>query len=152
MAANRYVSPTISLENIDQVFNRADIEFRGVDHSGASYEARIFLNNPEADEATERTAERGYAGSFHIFGHGGCFGDDIGHCEVRGPQRRYDPRVEHPLAPTLKVVRATDAIRKALDEGKEATVTVVPIVTGGTYRNDLENVLKFERLRIVSYR
>jgi hypothetical protein len=151
MAENRYVSPTITLENIDRVFSRADIEFHGIDHSGPSYEARIFLNNPEADEATERTAESGYAGSFHIFGHGGCFGDDIGHCEVRGPRRRYDPRTEHPLAPTLKVVVATDAVRKALNEGKEATVTVVPIVTGGTYGDELENVLKFERLRIVTY-
>src|SRR5215212_8799188 len=107
MATNSYVSPTISLENIDRVFTRADIEFSGVDHSGASYEARVFLNNPEADETTERTANRGYAGSFHIFGHGGCFGDDISHCEVRGPRRRYDPRTEHALAPTLKVLRAT---------------------------------------------
>ncbi|MBV9454723.1 MAG: hypothetical protein JOZ19_11490 [Rubrobacter sp.] len=86
-----------------------------------------------------------------IFGHGGCFGDDISHCEVRGPRRRYDPRTEHTLAPTLKVVIATGAIRKALDEGKEVAVSVVPIVTGGTHRYDLENVLKFERLRIVTY-
>ncbi|MBV9454724.1 MAG: hypothetical protein JOZ19_11495 [Rubrobacter sp.] len=47
-----------------------DIEFHGVDHSGASYEARIFLNIPEADETTERTAERGYAGSFHLRARG----------------------------------------------------------------------------------
>ncbi len=146
MAAKRYVSPIINLESLDRVFYRADIQFQGVDHSGASYQARIFLNNSDADETTEKTAQKGYAGSFHIFGHGGCFGD-VGHCEIRGPRRPYDPRPEHPLKPTEKVVIASDAIRKVMDEGNEVTVTVVPIVTGGTNRCDLENVLKFESLK-----
>ena len=30
------------------VFTRADLEFRGVDHSGPSFEARIFLENRRA--------------------------------------------------------------------------------------------------------
>jgi tyrosinase len=150
VTAKRYVSKPLNLDNLSRDFTRADIEFHGVDHSEASYEARVFLNNPDADETTERTAERGYVGAFHIFGHGGCFGDE-GHCEVGEPRRPYDPRPEHPLAPTVKVVIATDAIRRALGAGKEATITVVPIVTGGTEKCDFENVLKFERLRIVTY-
>src|SRR5579871_3303431 len=83
-SAKRYVSPKISLENLASDFSRADLIFDGVDHSGASFEARVFLNNDKANEETPTLPENGYAGSFHIFGHGGCFGDDITHCQIRG--------------------------------------------------------------------
>jgi tyrosinase len=150
MAAKRYTSPAISLEHLEREFYRADIEFHGVDHAEASYEARVFLNNPGADEHTDTTAEEGYAGSFHVFGHGGCFGD-VGHCDVKGPRRAYDPRPGHPLTPTVKVVIATGAVRRAMEQGDTATVTVVPVVTSATEKCDLDNVLKFERLRLVTY-
>ena len=65
-------------------FTRADVVITGVDHSAASYEVRLFLNNPAATADTPRTAEQGYAGRFTIFGHGGCYGDE-GHCEVPAP-------------------------------------------------------------------
>src|SRR6266545_4419274 len=41
------------------VFARADLEFRGVDHSGPSFEARIFRNNPGAGPETPREASDG---------------------------------------------------------------------------------------------
>src|SRR6266853_5963291 len=50
---------------------RADLEIDGIFHGEASYEGRIFLNNPGANEQTATTPENGYAGSFQIFGHGG---------------------------------------------------------------------------------
>ena len=154
MAAQKYVSSEISLSSLNPVFSRADILFHELDHAGASFEAAVFLNNPNADEATERTPEQGYAGAFHIFGHGGCSGG-AGHCEVTRAPRPYDPRRAHPLTPTRKVVIATDAIRRVL-QGEDALnkmvrVTVVPTVTGGTERCDLEDVLKFERLSIQTY-
>ena len=76
---------------LEQDVTRVDLEFHGVDHSGASFEGRVFVNNPGADQNTELSPERGYVGSFHIFGHGGCYGD-VGHCEVRAEPGRYDPR------------------------------------------------------------
>jgi hypothetical protein len=151
IVAKRYVGPSVSLKKLDRAFYRADIEFHGVEHAEASYEARVYLNNLDADEKTDTTLAQGYAGAFHVFGHGGCFGD-VGHCDIRDPRRPYDPRPSHPLTPAVKVVIASDAIRKALAAGDEVTVTVVPIVTGATEQCDLENVLKFERLRIVTYR
>src|SRR5437016_680694 len=51
----------------------ADLEILGVQHAEASYEGRVFFNNPKADASTPKTLENGYAGSFHVFGHGGCF-------------------------------------------------------------------------------
>src|SRR5215471_2746066 len=97
--AKRYVSPSISMGSVDSDFSRADLVFDGVDHSGVSFEARVFLNNPSASEQTAKTSENGYAGSFHIFGHGGCYGDDASHCDIRSAPRPYDPRPAHPLTP-----------------------------------------------------
>lgn len=129
---------------------RADVEFHGVDHSGASFEGRVFLNNPEADENTPLTSEDGYAGSFFIFGHGGCFGD-VGHCEVHEEPGLYDPRAAHPLTPIKTAVIATSALRRAAAEGRDVEVTVVPVITGLTEQTDAEDVFKFDHLSIVTY-
>jgi hypothetical protein len=148
--AKKYVSGKIPLGPLANAFSRADLVFDGVDHSGVTYEGRIFLNNEGADEHTAKTARNGYAGSFHIFGHGGCFGD-VGHCDVRGLPRPYDPRPAHPLTPARKVVIATEAIRHAMKQGKQVKVTIVPIVRAGTPRADYVNVVKFDRITIVTY-
>src|SRR5690242_17965704 len=87
----KYVSGKIGLGPLSTAFSRADLVFEGVDHAGVSYEGRIFLNNEGADEKTPKTPSNGYAGSYHIFGHGGCFGD-VGHCDIHGLPRAYDPR------------------------------------------------------------
>ena len=52
--------PPLSTATLDTDFTRSDIEFLGVDHSGSSYEGRVYVNNPDADETTERTPEAGY--------------------------------------------------------------------------------------------
>jgi len=149
--ANRHTTEAISVTGIQKDFSRADLQFEGLEHGGASYEARVFLNNPSADAKTPRTPEKGYAGRFHIFGHGGCYGDDEGHCEVR-PRRPFDPRPEHPLTPATKTVIATDAVRRAIKQGKQVTVTIVPIVTSGTTKCDYNNVLGFQRIKVLTYR
>jgi hypothetical protein len=111
-----------------RAFTRADVVFTGVDHSGTSFEVRLFLNNPTATASTPRTAEQGYAGRLTIFGHGGCYGDE-GHCEV--PALSTDPtdlRPPHPLTPLNTYVTITDALRRVLAEGGELrTVTLVPV-------------------------
>ncbi len=139
------------LQPFDKSFKRADLIFDGVDHSGASFEARVFVNNAKANDKTDRTLKNGYAGSFHIFGHGGCFGD-VGHCEIRGMPRPYDPRPAHPLTPARKVVICTDAIRQALTAGKQMSVTVVPIIRAGTSKTTYDDVLRYEKLSVVTYK
>lgn len=147
--ANIVTSDPIRVDALDRDFYRADIEFHGVDHAGASYQARIFLNKPDADENTPRNIPA-YAGCFHIFGHGGCLGD-VGHCDVK-PRRPYDPRPAHPLTPARKTVVATDAVRKALS-GDTVTVTVVPVILSTTSRVGLpDEVVKYEEVRILTYR
>jgi hypothetical protein len=109
-------------------FTRADVVITGVDHSGISYEVRLFLNNPAATAETPRTAEQGYAGRFTIFGHGGCYGGE-GHCEVPAPSADpTDLRPAHPLTPLDTYVTITDALRRVLaDGGALQTVTLVPV-------------------------
>jgi tyrosinase len=144
----RYTSSSIPIAGL--AFYRADLEFEGVDHSGASFEGRIFLNNTGATQSTPTSLEHGYAGSFHIFGHGGCFGD-VGHCEITS-RRPYDPRPGHPLTPARKVVIATEAVRRLTNAKAESmTVTIVPVVTALTEQCDPINVLKFNQVRLVTY-
>ena len=40
-------------------WKRADLEFEGVEHDGASFVVHVFLNNPGADDATPRTNRAG---------------------------------------------------------------------------------------------
>src|SRR3712207_3767146 len=90
-----------------EAFTRADLVFYGVDHSGPSYEVRVFLNNAEATWQTPRTDEHGYGGRFTVFGHGGCYGDE-GHCEVTDVgSDPFDLRPPHPLLPHTKIVTVT---------------------------------------------
>ncbi len=143
-------SSEIDIEGLGTDFERADIEFEGLDHSGSSYEGRVFLNNPDADEDTETTLANGYAGSYWIFGHGGCYGDE-GHCDVQ-PRGPFDPRPPHALWPTRKVVIATDAVRKAAQDGSAMTITVVPIVLSTTEMvPEDEQLPKFELVSVITY-
>lgn len=141
------------LEDVEEL-SRADLVFYGVDHSGPSYEARVFVNNPKADADTARVLDHGYAGSFAVFGHNGCFGDD-GHCL---PDQRetdaFDVRAPHPLRPLTMTVVATEAIRRALVEPKvrDITVTVVAVVPDdGFPKSSAQPPLQFDYVRLLTY-
>src|SRR5258708_32136807 len=141
-APKRYVSSKILVKHLDGDFSRADLIFEGLDHSGPPYEGRVFLNNEGAHAGTPTTPENGYAGSFHIFGHGGCYGDDITHCQITGPRRPYDPRPGHPPTPARKVLIATGALKPACAKGNEKTVTIVPVFYDASPHADYRNVFK----------
>ena len=137
------------------LFTRADLEFRGVDHSGPTYEARIFLDNQDAEANTARDPSDGYAGSFWVFGHGGCFGE-LGHCDIpTGPRGPFDKRPPHPLTPQFKTVIITDALKRVLQtsEAKTLLVTIVPIVPETQFslvKLDTDP-LKFESVSLLTY-
>jgi tyrosinase len=146
-------SDPVPVGPLDPDSSRADIEFHGVDHAGASYEGRVYLNNPDANADTGYE-DPSYAGSYHIFGHGGCLGDP-GHCDVE-PRREYDPRPAHPLTRAKKVVIATDAVNRAVADGGDVSVTVVPIVEPLPYENVdskyTEDPVDIGYIRIITYR
>ncbi len=146
----RFHSKPLDLPADREDIARADLVFYGVDHSGPTYEARIFLDNPRATEETPRDAESGYAGSFTVFGHGGCFGAD-GHC---APKERYvdefDRRPPHPLTPQTISVTITEALaRVAKEKVRVHVVAAVRESKGETVA--ASDVAPCELVRLVTY-
>lgn len=132
-------------------YGTAELKIHGIFHSEASYEGRVFLNNPKATADTPRTQEQGYAGSFHIFGHGGCLGDP-GHCEVSGRRReKYDYRRPHPLTPATKRIKVTEVLRQIAATAKAVTVTIVPVVQVTSDLCDQNDVFRFESMEFLTY-
>jgi tyrosinase len=131
-------------------YYRADLEIDGIDHGGASYEGRVFLNNADADESTPKDLATGYAGSFYIFGHGGCLGDP-GHCDVTSKDDPFDLRAPHPLTPAKKRVTVTDALRRVTAQTTEVTVTIVPVVTAYNELTEDVDVFHCTSMRFLTY-
>jgi hypothetical protein len=144
VAKGRFVSPPIRLNLGDRglKFDRADLEFYGLDQSGPSYEGRVFLNNPNANLETPTTPENGYAGSFHVFGYG-IWPADVG----KDPAARAADS-ETVRAPIQKVVIGTESVRAAAARSPEITITVVPVYPGNPPR-DAGYALKLEGVRII---
>jgi hypothetical protein len=124
----RFVTPepllVPEIEEADAL-SRADLIFLGVDHSGPSYEARIFFNNAEASIETPLDSDHGYVGSFNVFGHGACYGEE-GHCDPALEFHDvFDLRPPHPLEPITRTVIVTEAL--AALEQEELVVTIVAV-------------------------
>jgi hypothetical protein len=128
-------------------FYRADLVFYGVDHSGPSFEARVFLDLPDADIQTGHD-HPAYAGSFTIFGHAGCAGD-AGHCEVPAePRDPFDRRPPHGLTGQTRTVIVTEALRRV--SAAQMVVSVVAVRPGsdGPVATD---ALRFDRFRLLTF-
>lgn len=105
---------------------RAELIFTGVDQAGPSFEGRVYLNAPAADERTPLAPEAGYAGSFHVFGFGA----------VAPPAMAEARRAsgDEPVAPIEKRLHVDEAaLGIALEHADELTITVVavPVDPGG---------------------
>jgi hypothetical protein len=116
-----YTAPPIPLHEFRDA-RSAELVFRGVEQAGSSFEGRVFLNNPAADETTEGAPEAGYAGSFHVYGYG-----------EHPPRAMAEAKAARapggaPVAPIEKRLRVDQAaLRRALERSDELTVTVVPV-------------------------
>jgi len=152
----RYTSPPLDLPVLDpgEGVDRADLVFYGVDHSGPSYEARVFVDAPDADETTPTDVEHGYVGSFTVFAHDGCYGDE-GHCL---PDQRetdaFDHRAPHPLRPWTRTVTAEAPLIEAVRarDVTQVSVTVVAIaaVDEASVTQE-EGLLTFQSIRLLTY-
>lgn len=134
-------------------FYRADLDFHEVDHSGLSYEARVFLNRPDADERTPLD-DPAYAGSYYVFGHWGCLGDDHDHCAVpEAPLHAFDRRPPPKLTPIKLTVEVSDALTRLVEDPEvdELTVHVVPIAAPLYPDDDPSDLLHFSRLSLLTY-
>jgi hypothetical protein len=143
----RFVSQPLTVPHHEHAYYRADLEFEEVERFGSSYIGHVFLDNPDAAEATERTAEHGYAARFTVFGHAVCFGDE-GHCDVAKPVSPFDKNPPHPLTPVNITVEITAALR--LIEADTVTVTVLA-VSSNPDDAERQDILRFGRLTLVTY-
>lgn len=131
-------------------FDAADLVFYDVDHSGPSFRALVFFNVADASLDTPLELDAGYAGSFVVFGHGGCFGE-AGHCHVPpGHKDPFDSRPLHPLTPQTQLVDVSDALQVARGQGEYLSVTVLPIVPGPEAAEQ-RDVLEFSAMRLLTY-
>jgi hypothetical protein len=151
----RVITDPLDLPELDEgeEISRADFVFYEVDHSGPSFVAHVFVENQDATEGTPQDPSQGYAGSFTVFGHNGCYGDE-GHCQ---PEARYtdefDRRLPHPLIGWTKTVIATDAIRRAVEDPQLSAVrlTVVPVVVEDDVARPAPGQLGFSEVRLLVY-
>lgn len=149
---DRFVSEPIELAPAVRTgdYVRADLIFDEVDHSLASYEGRVYINAADATLSTGRD-DPTYAGAFHIFGHGGCFGD-LGHCDVPvGPRDPFDLRAPHQLTPVTKVVIVTDALKRIISSAADKSSLQITVVVAAPGKPNNE-YLAFSRLRLLTYR
>jgi hypothetical protein len=143
---DRFVSDALELPSPEHTFERADLLFYGLDHSGASYEAQVFVAARGIGGEPDRD-HRAYVGSFYILGHGGCFGD-VGHCDIPTARDEFDLRPPHQLEPATRIVTVTDALTALLQQGLTAAKVTVVAHTEGRASND---VLCFKTIRLATY-
>ena len=145
---------TVTLTCPAEPYLRADLAFHGVDHSQASFEGRLFINNESAGAGTAADDANGYAGSFWIFGHGGCAGAE-GHCEPPQERRAFDFRPPHQLIPVSKRVIVTGRLQGLVAPGADFTVRIVAVVRAAHAAtlpgNLVTDLLRLDRVDLVTY-
>ncbi|HWP32661.1 MAG TPA: hypothetical protein VNL97_02830 [Solirubrobacterales bacterium] len=142
----RFTSKPIELPPANRPFARADLIFHGVDHSGSSFEAQVFLD-PRGVGRDAGRDHRAYVGSFFVFGHGGCFGD-VGHCDIPRERDPFDLRPPHQLEPATRILTVTEAVEALLERDAEAAKVTVIARTAARLPAD---VLAFDTVRLATY-
>jgi hypothetical protein len=144
---DRYRSKPLELPASEQHFERADLAFYEVDHSGPTFEARVYLGAGRGLKRDAGLEHPAYAGSLWIFGHGSCHGEE-GHCEVPDERDPFDYRLPHHLEPAPRILTVTAAIRRLVEAGK-AKASVDVFVHGP--EGEALKALDFTQLRLLTY-
>jgi hypothetical protein len=142
----RFTGAAIELPPAERPFQRADLLFYGLDHSGPSYEGMVFFD-PRGVGGGAVETHRAYVGSFFLFGHGGCFGD-AGHCDVPTERDPFDLRPPHQLEPAVRILTITDAVRALLERGEDGAKVTVNTRSADPRSPD---VLAFDTVRLATY-
>lgn len=145
---DRFRSKPLELPDPEHSFDRVDLVFYGVDHSSASYEARIFIGAPRSLKRDAGTDHPAYAGSFYVFGHDRCYGEK-GHCEVPEERDPFDYRLPHHLEPEVEIVTVTAAVEQLVGGGKRKAA--VDVIVHGP-EGEAAKALDFSQLRLTTYR
>ena len=134
-----------------ETFKKAHLEIYGVDHFRPSYRCLIFFDDTEITCNNASRDRESYAGSFTIFGHSTCYGDE-GHCNLKEGQRRFDLRRSHPLTKAMKRVDVTDALRRVAKYADKIDIVIVAITYDEENTTEPEGYLfSCEGLQLVTF-
>jgi hypothetical protein len=149
----------VNKEDLERDFYRADLRLLGVDIKVPTYEGRVFINSTRAnlDTPTVDTPtdlEHGYVGSYGIFGHSACLGDE-GHCDVHTQRLKFDV-IPYRLVPEDISITITDKLKSLARQTSDFTITICPIVCPPIEERDMEkvdlkNVVKINKVSIELY-
>jgi tyrosinase len=142
---HRWTSQALALPPRSR-WKRANFEFEGVEHDGASFVVHLFINNTEASESTPHTAEERYAGYLTVFAHGDCWGD-VGHCDIPERVSPFDRRMPHPLLPFNATLEVSEPLNALPEETREVTVTALAF----NKNRDESNVFRFKALTLLTF-
>lgn len=136
--------------NIARPYTRADLEIYGINTFRPSYTVHVFFNDPSVKDLDKPEERATYAGRLSVFGHPRCVGDE-GHCHVPDSIRRFDTRPSHPLTRAFRRVIVTEALRTAIEAGRELTITF--LAGADADKNDIEGkyLFSFKGLQIVTF-
>ncbi len=132
-----------------RAFRRADLEFYRINHFRPSYNVNVYFNDPDVDESTDSRDRATYAGSFSIFGHTTCVGDE-GHCVEHIDQFRFDDRPSPPLTRAFKRIMVTEALRRNLDRA-ELTITLIATSSPRADAGFEGRLLDFQGLQLTTF-
>lgn len=142
----RWTSEPLPVPRHEIPFAEAVLSFEDVRHDGPSFAVHLYFNNPDVDPEAGEAGES-FIGRFTVFAHGDCWGD-LGHCDIpKGPISPFDNRHPHPLRPINITVDCTEALRRLGD----LEATTVTAIAHSLDPEKKEDVLKFERLTLVTY-
>jgi hypothetical protein len=141
----RFKSKALELPDPSRPISRIDLVLYRVDHSGDSYEGRVFIGRkaPAAGDVDHPS----YAGSFYVFGHGSCQGDP-GHCDVPEERDPFDLRLPHHLEPHTAVLTVTEHVKRLIEGGLTAAPVTVSAHAGD---GSAVRALAFARMRLLTY-
>lgn len=148
-----FVSEPFKADALRAAYRRADIEIHGVDQAMPSYEARVFLNNPEADVMTEQTEADGYLGSFFMFGKVECWGEE-GHCDDPVERRHFDRRRNPTRYAKFAITVPEGRLHRLLGQSPgDPTLSVVVVIPNVERYQAFQpsDVLRFDRLSVVTF-
>lgn len=136
----------VTLPQHEKAFTDATLEFHNVHQAKESFEARIFINEPDASERTPVYDNPSYAGSFYFFGKGELCTGDEGHCDLPGERKKFDIRPPHHLTPFKMYKNVTGCLKRV---GRKKPSVSIKLVCVDKYGKRPRHGIELEGLSLV---
>jgi hypothetical protein len=132
---------SFDLGAVDPDFERAELRFEELSPPAASFELRIFLDQPGAGAKTPTAGNPRYIGSQFFYGLGA-------EAERNAPEDKL--RGAGQFAPTQIRLNVTSELRRFLAQANRRTVTVTPVAVDLQGNEIRDPGLRFEAVSLVT--